>query len=456
MPSFSIAIMGRPNVGKSTLFNRLAGKKLAIVDDMPGVTRDRREADAKLGDMSFKITDTAGLDQDPEDALSAQMWNQTARAVTDANLILFLVDGREGVLPLDEHYATMIRRAGKPVVLVANKCEGYIPVEHLAEASAMGFGEPVCISAEHGQGMAQLFQAVVAYEQAAELTDTTTKDLTEESSPRTPSLHLAIVGRPNAGKSTLVNQLLKEERVITSDIAGTTRDAIAIDWTYKDRHLKLIDTAGIRKRSKVTLDLEKYAVSDALRTVKYAQLVILVLDPESPLSKQDLTIASRVIEEGRVLMIALNKWDKVKDKKKVLDGVHDRLKKTLSQTKDIPCVPISAKTGKNLDKMMEMVFSLYEHWNVRIPTAELNKWLENIIAYHPPPLSGGKRINIKYMTQVKTRPPGFALFLSKPTEVPASYLRYLTNALRDDFDLPGIPLRLMVRKGKNPYAKEGK
>lgn len=445
--SKKVAIVGRPNVGKSTLFNRLVGKKLALVHDLPGVTRDRREHAAKLGDLRFDIIDTAGLDEGDNDELSLAIWSQTQKVFDTCDVILFVLDAIAGITRLDEHYAQLVRRTGRPVVLVLNKAERGQIHNVIGEAAALGFGEVVAISAEHGEGLVDLYQALLPYLSESE---ESTEDTTEDA--ETP-LQLAIVGRPNVGKSTLINKLINEDRLLTADMPGVTRDSISVDWEYQGRKMKLIDTAGIRKRAKVDSQLEKLSVADALRSVDFAHVVVLVLDHETPLSKQDAVIANRVIEEGRVLIIAINKWDLITNKEEYIKDVHHMLGHVLPQVKGIPCIPISAKIGKNLTKLMDEVFIMYDLWNQRIPTAKLNKWLEHTISYHPPPVSGRNRIKFKYMTQIKTRPPTFVLFVSKPTEVPDSYMRYLQNTLRQDFELPGVPLRIQIRAQDNPYAE---
>ena len=443
-----VVIVGRPNVGKSTLFNRLVGKGLAIVDDLPGVTRDRREGVAHLGDLHFPLVDTAGLDDPRIDELHHKMWLQTEKALYNADVILFVLDGREGLTSMDEHYAHQVRRYNKPVILLANKCEGQRGVENLGEISQLGFQGPIAISAAHNEGLADLYEAIRPFVDQGLVEE-------EKTEHQETILQLAIVGRPNVGKSTLVNQLLKEERLITSPIAGTTRDPIAIEWAYKNQPLRLVDTAGLRRRSKITNRLEKLTVSEALRVVRYAHMVVLVLDNDTPLSKQDLKIGAQVVEEGRVLVIALNKWDLVKNKDAFIKEIRQELAYVLPQVKGVPCIPISAKEGKNLTHVLDAVLELYEKWNCRISTGRLNQWLESTLTYHPPPIVGRNRINIKYMTQIKTRPPTFVLFTSKPTELPEAYVRYMVNSLREEFDLPGIPIRLMTRKGKNPYVKKG-
>ncbi len=446
--SKKVAIIGRPNVGKSTLFNRLVGKRLALVHDLPGVTRDRREHPAKLGDLRFNIVDTAGLDEGEEDELSLAIHVQTKRALDDCDILIFVIDAIAGVTPLDEHYAHMVRRMRKPVILLLNKAERGQIHNVIGEAAGLGLGEAIAISAEHGEGLADLYQALQPLLGDEAIDDGIEKVFEDERAP----LQLAIVGRPNVGKSTLINKLIKEDRLLTADMPGVTRDSITVDWEYNGRKMKLVDTAGIRRRSKIESQLEKLSVQDALHSVDFAHVVVLVLDHETPMSKQDAIIANKVIDEGRVLLIAINKWDLVPDKEEYLKEVQYKLSHILPQIKGVPCIPISAKMGKNLPKLLDEVFNMYDIWNQRIPTAKLNKWLEETIAFHPPPVSGRSRIKFKYMTQIKTRPPTFVLFVSKPTEVPDSYMRYLQNVLRADFGLPGVPLRIQVKAQDNPYV----
>lgn len=441
-----IAIIGRPNVGKSTLFNRLVGKKLALVHDLPGVTRDRREAPATLGDLNFTIIDTAGLDDSEQTELSEAVWAQTQVAIQNSDVLLFVVDATAGITPIDMDFAELVRRSGKEVVLVVNKAEGRRIHSVVGEAASLGLGEPVAISAEHGEGFVDLFHALAPL---VPLDEDEKKELEEEEIP----LQLAIVGRPNVGKSTLINKLIKEERLLTADEPGVTRDSISVQWNWAGRQIRLIDTAGMRKKAKIDDLVERIAVKDALRSVEYAQVVVLVLDHETPLSKQDATIANHVIEEGRVLLIAINKWDLVTDKEKYLGDVRHKLKNVLPQVKGVPCIPISAKTGKHLDRLLEEVIQLYDLWNKRISTADLNRWLEDIVAYHPPPIVGRARLKFKYITQIKTRPPTFVLFSSKSKDVPETYLKYLQNNMRETFDLPGIPLRIQIKTSQNPYVK---
>jgi GTPase len=457
--SFKLAIVGRPNVGKSTLFNRLAGKKLAIVDDTPGVTRDRREGHGNIGDLAFTIIDTAGLEMAKE-GLESRMWEQSAAALDDADVVLFLIDARSGITPLDEHFADVLRRHSVSVILVANKCEGNAAKAGLYESYGLGLGEPIGISAEHGEGLAELYDVLLPYEKIEDEFEPT--DSTEEDEPdlddgleeHTGPVQLAIVGRPNVGKSTLVNRLLKEDRMLTGPEAGITRDSIATNWTWQGRDLKLVDTAGLRKKARISEKLESMSASDSIRAIQYAQIVVLVLDANEGLEKQDLIIASRVISEGRALVIAMNKWDAVDDRAMAMRRVEDRLQTSLPQVRGIPVVTFSALTGKGIDRLMPAVFSIYDTWNCRITTGELNRWLGYMTEGHPPPAVNGKRIRLRFMTQAKTRPPTFAIFSSRADKLPASYSRYLENGLRDDFGLDGTPIRIFLRKGDNPYAKK--
>jgi GTP-binding protein len=449
--TFTVAIVGRPNVGKSTLFNRLVGQRLALVDHEPGVTRDRREGEARLFDLVFQVIDTAGLEEAFDESLEARMRAQTEQAVAAADLALFLIDARAGVTPLDEHFAGWLRRAPTPVLLVANKCEGRAAEAGLAEAHGLGLGEPLALSAEHALGLGELREAVADLMAAREAAAAEAEEA--EAEAEDGSLQLAIIGRPNVGKSTLVNRLLGEERLLTGAEPGITRDAIAVDWRYKDRAIRLVDTAGLRRRPRVVAKVEKLSVADTLRAVRFAQVVVLLVDAEAPMEKQDLTIARMVVDEGRALVIGVNKWDACRDREGAMKVLRDRLARSLPQTRGLPVVTISALQGRGLDRLLDAVLAAYDVWNRRIPTAELNRWLEAVTASHPPPAPGGRRIRLKYATQAKTRPPTFAIFCSKPEDLPGAYLRYLENALREAFDLPGTPIRITLRKGKNPYAK---
>ncbi|MCE2951034.1 MAG: ribosome biogenesis GTPase Der [Alphaproteobacteria bacterium] len=445
-----VAIIGRPNVGKSTLFNRLCGKKLAIVEDIPGVTRDWKQAPAKLFDLRFELVDTAGLEGFESAEIKTQILDQTARVIQDSEVLLFLVDGRDGILSSDHTLAELVRRSEKPVVVLVNKCEK--ETNAFLEAAALGLGahEPIGISALQGIGLEDLYPLLRDY-----LGKTRPPHKEKEGDEDTPPLQMALIGRPNAGKSTLINRLFGENRVICGEQPGITRDAIRLDWAYDGRPIKLVDTAGVRKRAKVSDALEQLSVRDTLQAVRFAHVAVLVVDARMALDRQDVLLAQKVIEEGRCLVIAVNKWD-LADKVS-FDQIKDVLLTSLSEVKGVPVIPISAKTGQNMDKLMAAVFKMYDLWNCRISTGELNRWLEHATTRHPLPLSGAGRIRIKYATQIKTRPPTIALFVSKPQDLPASYLRYLMTSLREDFDLPGIPLRLWVRKGANPYAdKDGK
>ncbi|MDO4184118.1 MAG: ribosome biogenesis GTPase Der [Rhodospirillales bacterium] len=440
-----VAIIGRPNVGKSTLFNRLAGRKLAIVHDKPGVTRDRKEAPARLQDLDLLIIDTAGYEYSNEDNIERRMWEQTKKAIDSADVCLFLYDAREGIQPYDEHFADILRKSHKPVILLANKCEGKIQEDGRFEAYKLGLGEPIPFSAEHGLGLQDLHDALKQYYK-----DIPPEENSDEENDR--PIQLAIVGRPNVGKSTLVNALLQDDRMLTGPEAGVTRDAISNDWEWQGHKIKLVDTAGLRRHSKVNDSLERMSAASSKHAAFMAQVVVLVLDADAVLDKQDLTIASQVLEEGRALIIAVNKWD-IANRKEALDKLNYKLKTSLTQAEGIPTVTISALKNEGLDKLMRAVLKVYERWNMRIPTAPLNKWFADMIEAYPPPLGKNKRrIKLRYITQAKTRPPSFVIFSSNPEGLPDSYLRYLTNNLRDTFKMGGIPLRIVVRKTDNPYA----
>ncbi len=442
--SFTVAIVGRPNVGKSTLFNRLVGKRLALTDDLPGVTRDRRSGAASLGDLRFIVIDTAGLEDSAAESLTGRMRQQTERAVADADAVIFLIDARAGLTPLDRHFADWLRKQDTPVILVANKCEGRVPAASLAEAFALGLGEPIPFSAEHGEGLSDLYDAIREHAPAEDAA-------AAEAAPEGP-LQLAIVGRPNVGKSTLINRLVGEERLLTGPEPGITRDAIAVEWRHRGRPIRLVDTAGMRRRSHVVERLEKLAVDDSLRAVQYAEVVVLVLDAADMLEKQDLAIARLVVDEGRALVIAANKWDAIKDKTDALKKLRDRVAASLPQAQGVALVTLSARTGQNLDRLMSAVLDAHETWNRRVATPELNRWLAAAVDAHPPPLVKGRRIKLRYMTQTKTRPPTFQLFGNQLDMLPEPYLRYLVNSMRERFDLPGVPIRVLLRKGKNPYV----
>ncbi len=447
--SFTVAIVGRPNVGKSTLFNRLVGRRQALVDDTPGVTRDRREGEAHLGRLSFRLVDTAGLEEAFDHSLAARMREQSERAIADADVALLLIDARAGVTPLDAALARRLRRGKTPILLVANKCEGAAGESGLAEAYGLGLGQPLPISAEHGIGMELLHDALIGLApKAAEEADAETEEAAEKP------LQLAIVGRPNVGKSTLVNRLLGEERVLTGPEPGITRDAVAIDWEHRGRKLRLVDTAGLRRRARIDERLEEMSAGETLRAVRFAEVVVLVVDAGEILDKQDLTIARHVLEEGRALVLAVNKWDVVKDRKVALERLKDRLEASMPQARGIAAITISALKGSNLDRLIDAVVAAHGAWNRRLPTAQLNRWLGEAIDRHQPPLVSGRRLKLRYMTQVKARPPTFALWVSKIDQLPESYEKYLINSLRQTFELPGVPIRLLLRKSKNPYVGE--
>jgi GTP-binding protein len=454
--SLTVAIIGRPNVGKSTLFNRLVGKKLALVDDTPGVTRDWRAAPARLAGVDLTVIDTAGLEEAFDDSLEARMRRQTERAIEEADVALLLIDARAGVTPLDQHFAAWLRKGKTPIILLANKCEGRAGMPGLYEAFELGLGDPVPISAEHGEGLADLFEALLPFvppEEKADPEDGADPADAGILAPGKP-LQLAIVGRPNVGKSTLLNSLVGEDRVLTGPEAGMTRDAIAVEWTYKDKPIRLVDTAGMRRRSRVDDKLEKLAVADALRVIRLAHVVVLVVDAEAILDHQDLTIARMVLDEGRALVIAVNKWDIVTDRTATLKQIDDKLQSQLAQVRGIPVVTMSALRHQRLDNLLDAVFDIYDVWNRRVSTSDLNRWLAGMTEAHPPPAVEGRRIKIRYATQVKARPPTFALWVSKPLDLPETYIRYLVNGIRESLNLPGVPIRMLTRKGKNPYAEE--
>lgn len=452
----TIAILGRPNVGKSTLFNRLTGTRFALVDDAPGVTRDRREGRGNIGPLEFNLFDTAGLEQAQKGSLAARMSAQSEEAVTLADVVLLVVDGRTGLTPDDRHFAKKIRKSGKPVVLVINKCEGGKGKECIAESYSLGLGDPVTISAEHGEGLADLYEALAAFEkEEPDETRTEEEDSSENKAEggASPVIQVAIVGRPNAGKSTLFNRLLGYERTLTGPEAGITRDSIAVDLMYDGRHIKLFDTAGIRKRGNIHGKVEKLAVEDSQRSIQYANVVIILLDAVAALEKQDLTLTDHVEKEGRAIVVAVNKWDLVADKQRYLKDLHDRLEDVMPQVKGVTVQPISAERGTHIDKLMDAVFAAYEIWNKRIPTNKLNNWLEEALMRHSPPIVNGRRIKIRYATQIKTRPPTFALFVSKADKLSETYQRYLASSMREVFSMPGVPIRFVLKKNKNPYVE---
>ena len=450
----TVAIIGRPNVGKSTLFNRLTGKRHAIVDDTPGVTRDRREGEGQLADLSFRLVDTAGLENADDISLEGRMRLQTEHAVSVADLVLFLTDARTGITPTDEHLADWLRTCKKPVTVVANKCEGKVGESGRLEAYALGLGDPLAVSAEHGEGLNDLYDAIAVAQQKYDYDHRDDGGVDDGVGDNDRPLKLAIVGRPNVGKSTLINLLIGDDRLLTGPEAGITRDSIAVLWRYQGRHVQLMDTAGMRRKAKISETLEKMSVTDSLRSIQYAEVVVLILDSNAVLEKQDLTIARRVIDEGRGLIIVVNKWDIADDKKDSLQRLNDRLSTSLPLDRGVPVITVSAKTGHGMDKFMPTILAQYEIWNRRIPTGTLNRWLHTMTEVHPPPITAGRRLRIRYITQAKSRPPTFILFSSRADSIPESYLRYLVNGLREDFNLPGTPIRMIPRKGDNPYAPE--
>ena len=471
--SFTVAIVGRPNVGKSTLFNRLVGKKLALVDDTPGVTRDRRPGDAKLIDLRFTIIDTAGLEQSGPETLQGRMWAQTEAAIDEADLTLFVVDAKYGLTPADETLGEMLRRRGKPVVLVANKSEARGSEGGFYDAFTLGLGEPCPISAEHGQGMIDLRDAIVAaigedmafppeIDEAVtnvDVRDEFGDDEDEDEEPvydDTKPLRVAIIGRPNAGKSTLINRFLGEDRLLTGPEAGITRDSISVEWDWRGRTIKMFDTAGMRRKARVIEKLEKLSVADSIRSIRFAETVVIVFDATIPFEKQDLQLVDLVIREGRAAVLAFNKWDLVEDPQAVLADLREKTERLLPQARGIRAVPMSGQTGYGLDRLMQNIIDTDMIWNRRISTAKLNRWLDGATTQHPPPAVSGRRLKLKYMTQVKARPPAFMVSCTRPEAIPESYTRYLVNTLRVDFELPGVPIRVHYRASDNPFEGKAK
>ncbi|AYG59856.1 ribosome biogenesis GTPase Der [Rhizobium jaguaris] len=473
--SFTVAIVGRPNVGKSTLFNRLVGKKLALVDDTPGVTRDRRPGDARLVDLRFRIVDTAGLEEADEETLEGRMRAQTEAAIDEADLTLFVVDAKMGLTHVDKALAEMLRKRGRPVVLVANKSEARGSDSGFYDAFTLGLGEPCPISAEHGQGMMDLRDAIVealGHERAFPPKDDEAETNVSIRRPavgedgeeideepvydETRPLRVAIVGRPNAGKSTLINRFLGEDRLLTGPEAGITRDSISVDWTWRGRTIKMFDTAGMRRKAKVIEKLEKLSVADALRAIRFAETVVIVFDATIPFEKQDLQIVDLVIREGRAAVLAFNKWDMIEDRQAVLADLREKTDRLLPQARGIRAVPISGQTGEGLDRLMQAIVDTDRVWNKRVSTAKLNRWLETQQVQHPPPAVSGRRIKLKYMTQVKARPPAFMISCTRSDALPESYVRYLINGLREDFAMPGVPIRIHFRSSENPYETKKK
>jgi GTPase len=471
--TFTVAIIGRPNVGKSTLFNRLVGKRLALVHDTPGLTRDWREAPGHLRELSFNVIDTAGLEESFDQSIKGRMRRQTESAIKRADMALLVIDARAGITPMDRHFAEWLRRQKIPAALVANKCESKVGIAGMYEAFELGMGEPVAISAEHGQGMEDLYEFLrphVAeaappessgededdlekyFQKYAEGSEKGFGDEAETPEPEDKPIRIAIIGRPNVGKSTLLNALVGEERSMTGPEAGITRDAVHTDWTFEGRKLQLVDTAGLRRKSRIVDTIEKMSVEDTLRAVRLAHVAIIVIDAETMFEHQDLKIAGHVAEEGRALVIAVNKWDKIRNRDETLEEVRYQLGKSLSQLKDVPVVTISALLNQKTDKLLQSVLDVYKLWGRRVSTGKLNRWLKGMEQQNPAPLVHGRQNRLRYMTQIKARPPTFALWVSRPDDYPDAHLRYLTNALRRDFDIPAVPVRVIVKASKNPYV----
>jgi GTP-binding protein len=473
--ALTIAIIGRPNVGKSTLFNRLVGKRLALVDNRPGVTRDRREGEGRVGDLRFTVIDTAGLEDAGDATLEGRMRRQTEAAIGEADVALFLIDARAGVTPLDQYFADLLRRQGKPVVVVANKAEGRAGEAGYFEAYALGLGDPVPLSAEHGDGIADLYEVLRPIADAADenaaweerqktvddpATGLADADLSEaEQSPRPPGpVRVAVIGRPNTGKSTLINRLIGEDRLLVGPEAGITRDSITLDWTWTDRSgtehaFRLADTAGLRRKARVIDKVERLSVADTLRALRYAEVVVALVDVTQPFEKQDLQIVDLAVKEGRALVIALSKWDLMTDPDQAMRTLREEADRLLPQIRGVPLVPVSGLTGRGLGRLMQTVLDIHARWDTRIGTAALNRWFEDAVTSHPPPAVQGRRLKIRYITQAKSRPPTFIAFCSRPDALPASYRRYIVNGLKEAFDLTGVPVRLILRKTDNPYVK---
>jgi GTPase len=467
--TFSVAIVGRPNVGKSTLFNRLVGKRLALVDDLPGVTRDRREGHARLGDLDFTAVDTAGLEDSAPESLMGRMQAQTESAISTADAILFLIDARTGPVPVDRAFADLVRRSGKPAILVVNKSEGRAAKASIGEAYALGLGDPVPISAEHGEGLSDLYDALRAAlpietaqpsarkgrkrkQDPVEIATEADVDAAAAPDVAPDSVRVAIIGRPNTGKSTLINRLLGEERLLTGPEAGITRDSIAVDVVWRGRTFQFHDTAGVRRRSRIEEKLEKLSVADALNAVRFAEVVIVLMDTQAPFEEQDLRLADLIEREGRAVVIGMNKWDLVEDRAGGMKKLREETDHWLPQLKGVPVVAVSGMTGAGVDRLMQAVIDAHTVWNRRASTSALNRWLAGVTQAHPPPAVSGRRIRLDYITQPKGRPPTFALFASRADKVPEAYKRYLVNSLRETFDLPGTPIRLTLREKANPYA----
>ena len=470
--TFTLAIIGRPNVGKSTLFNRLVGRRLALVHDTPGLTRDWRMAEAFLMGLTFQVIDTAGLEESFDASIEARMRKQTERALEKADMALLVVDARSGITPMDKHFAEWLRKQKIKSALVVNKCESAKAMERMYEAYELGLGEPIPISAEHGQGMEDIYALIRPHVEAAGggLPEESEEDLDayfqkyhegdekgfgdEEAPADDPSnpVKIAIAGRPNVGKSTLLNALIGEERSMTGPEAGITRDAVHVDWEFGGRKIRLVDTAGLRRKSRVVGEIERMAVDDSLRAIRLAQVVVLVIDADLEFEKQDLTIAGHVVDEGRALVIAVNKWDAVADRAKKLEDLKYQLDKSLTQVRDVPVVTISALKGQRVEKVLEAVLEVYALWNKRVPTGKLNRWLRMMESQNPAPLIQGRQNRLRYMTQLKARPPTFAIWMSRPDDYPEAHERYIVNGLRRDFGLPSVPVRIILKAAKNPYT----
>ena len=455
--SFTLAIVGRPNVGKSTLFNRLVGKRIALVDDQPGVTRDLREGEAFLGDLRFTAMDTAGLEEATDESLPARMRRLTERAVANSDVCLFVVDARAGVLPADRTFADLLRKSGAPVILAVNKAEGRVGEDGVMEAFSLGLGEPIGVSAEHGEGMGELYAALLPHSERFEAqAQKTAFDPKADEDPLAEHrpLQIAVTGRPNSGKSTLINTILGEDRLLTGPEAGITRDAIAVETNWRGRRIRIFDTAGLRKKAKVQEKVEKISTSDAIRAVRFAEVVVVLMETDNAFETQDLRIADLTEREGRAIVLAVNKWDAAEDRQALQKDLREKAERLLPQLRGVPLITMSGLTGRGLDRLHEAIDATHKVWNTRIPTAKLNDWLQAMVTAHPPPAPGGRRIKLRYMTQVGTRPPSFVIMCSRADEMPASYTRYLVNGLRQDFKLPGVPIRLALRQPENPY--EGK
>ena len=445
MPT-TVAIVGRPNVGKSTLFNRLVGRKLAIVGSRPGVTRDRREAVVNYGYTSFKLVDTAGLKESKPTTLEGRMRDQTQAAIYDANLVLVVIDGRDGLTPMDRHYNDLVRSSGKNALLVVNKAEGFAAESARLEAYSLGLDEPIALSAEHGDGITDLLDRIASIVDDDEVDPMASRGSAD-------AINLAIVGRPNTGKSTLFNTLIGDKRALTGPEPGVTHDSIHVDWHYKNQSLRLVDTAGLRRRAHITDPIEKLSFEDSLLAIRFSNVAILMLDATEPATRRDLTIAQHIASEGRALVICVNKWDQVTRKTATHQALTAQIQRSLPQLRGVPLVACSAITGSGIEPLMTAVFTVYEQWGRHLPTVALNRWLEAVVAHHPPPLANGRVVKLRYITQFATRPPRFALFANRPKAIPDSYLRYLVNELRTGFNLTGVPIRLLPRAGKNPYTK---